>query len=106
MGVGQSAVWGDQGRERPQLPWISVGRWGRSEVVHTVEGGSTTEVHSVRCSAGGDSLTATPPCLAAVTPTPVAGVPRVAGWGGVTVPWSEGIFGHSGQLEENHSDLN
>ena len=47
-------MWGDQGRERPQLPWISVGRWGRSEVVHTVEGGSTTEVHSVRCSAGGE----------------------------------------------------
>ena len=64
MGVGQSAVWGDQGRERPQLPWISVGRWGRSEVVHTVEGGSTTEVHSeVQCWWGfSDSDSSLPGC--------------------------------------------
>ena len=33
----------------------------------------------------------------------VAGEPRVAGGGGGTVPENGGIFGQSGEVEENHS---
>ena len=45
-------MWGDQGRETAAATLgVCGGRvGGGSEVVHTMEGGSSMEVHSVRCS--------------------------------------------------------
>ena len=82
MGVDKCAVWGDQGRETAAATLEVCGEVGAvwCTPVHTMEGGSSIEVQcEVQCGCRFPSTTTTS-CTAAVTPGPVAGEPRVAGW--------------------------